>query len=38
VSAKQGRHGAGDYRVIDEVHAKEVVVLVIRIRHHKDAY
>lgn len=28
----------GDYRVIYEVHDKEVVVLVIRISHHKDAY
>lgn len=28
----------GDYRVVYEVHNKEVLVLVIRIRHRKDAY
>jgi mRNA interferase RelE/StbE len=28
----------GDYRVIYEVHEKEVVILVIRVRHRKDAY
>jgi mRNA interferase RelE/StbE len=28
----------GDYRVIYEVHDKEVVVLVVRISHRKDAY
>ena len=28
----------GDYRVIYEVHQKEIVVLIVRIRHRKDAY
>jgi mRNA interferase RelE/StbE len=28
----------GDYRVIYEVHDKEVIVLVIRVTHRKDAY
>jgi mRNA interferase RelE/StbE len=28
----------GDYRVLYEVYEKEIVVLVIRIRHRKDAY
>jgi mRNA interferase RelE/StbE len=29
---------AGQYRVVYEVHDKEVMVLVIRVRHRKDAY
>ena len=28
----------GDYRVLYEVYEKEIVILVIRIRHRKDAY
>jgi len=28
----------GDFRVIYEVHDKEIVVLVVRISHRKDAY
>ena len=28
----------GDYRVLYEIHEREVVVLVVRIRHRKDAY
>jgi len=29
---------AGEYRAVYEVHDKEVMVLVIRVRHRKDAY
>lgn len=28
----------GDYRVVYEIHEKEVIVLIVRIRHRKDAY
>jgi mRNA interferase RelE/StbE len=28
----------GDYRVIYEVHDDQVIVLIIRVRHRKDAY
>ena len=28
----------GDYRVLYEIHEREVVVLVVGIRHRKDAY
>ena len=28
----------GDYRVVYEIHDDKVIVLVIRIRHRKDAY
>jgi mRNA interferase RelE/StbE len=28
----------GDYRVLYEVHEKELLVLVVRVRHRKDAY
>ena len=28
----------GVYRVVYEIHAKKVLVLVVRIRHRKDAY
>jgi mRNA interferase RelE/StbE len=28
----------GDYRVIYEVHDQQVIVLIIRVRHRKDAY
>ncbi len=29
---------AGDYRIIYEIHEKEVVVIVMRIRHRKEVY
>ena len=28
----------GDYRVVYEIHEKEVIVLIVRVRHRKDAY
>ena len=28
----------GDYRILYEIHEREVVVLVVRVRHRKDAY
>jgi len=28
----------GDYRVIYEIHAQQVVILIIRVAHRKDAY
>jgi len=29
---------AGDYRVIYEIHEQQVVILIVRVAHRKDAY
>jgi len=40
LKGQENRHRlrVGDYRVLYEIHKKEVVILVVRIRHRKDAY
>ena len=32
------RMRVGDYRVLYEIHEKEVLILIVRVRHRKDAY
>lgn len=38
VGSSTWRLRVGDYRVIYDIHENELVILVIRVRHRKDAY
>ena len=37
-SKNKYRVRVGQYRVVYEIYAKEIIVLIVRIRHRKDAY
>lgn len=38
VGVKSWRLKVGDYRVVYDIHDKKLVILIIRVRHRKDAY
>ncbi len=38
VGSSSWRMRVGDYRVVYDIHDKEIIILILRVRHRKDVY